>query len=81
MARIPIMHEDDPSTPRQTRELLGEIGERRGQVLNIYRAMANHPQLAKPFVEFYVTAREGGLTQAECELAYLSATVANDCHY
>lgn len=43
--------------------------------------MANHPRVAKPFVEFYVTAREGGLTQAECELAYLSATVANDCHY
>lgn len=81
MPRIPLMHEDDPDTPRQTRELLENIDQRRGQVLNIYRAMANHPALAKPFVEFYVTAREGGLTQAECELAYLSATVANDCHY
>lgn len=75
------MHEEDPSTPPQTRELLENIKERRGQVLNVYRALANHPQLAKPFVEFYVTAREGSLTPAEVELAYLSATVANDCHY
>lgn len=69
------------TAPEETRELLEHTGQKRGQVLNVYRAMANHPRLARAFVEFYVTAREGGLTQAECELAYLSATVANDCHY
>lgn len=79
--RIPMMHEDDPATPQEARELLQQIKERRGQVFNVYRAVANHPPLLKGLASFYLTAREGGLTQAECELAYLSATVTNECHY
>lgn len=81
MSRIPILGEDSPETPRETRELLEEIGRKRGQVLNVYRALANHPALARTFVDFYITTRSGDLTPAECELAYLSATVANECHY
>lgn len=81
MARIPILHEDDPATPQEARELLYQIKERRGRVLNIYRAAANHPPLLKHLAGFYLTARGGGLTEAECELAYLSVTVTNECHY
>ena len=81
MPRIPILHEDDPSTPPASREVLDEIKEKRGLVLNVYRALANHPELAKHLVGFYATARSGDLTPAECELAYTSASVANSCFY
>ena len=81
MPRIPILHEDDPNTPEEAREVLREIKEKRGVVLNVYRALANHPALAANLVGFYATARSGGLTPAECELAYTSASVANSCFY
>ena len=81
MTRIPLVHEDDPSAPPEARAVLEEIREKRGFVLNVYRALANHPQLAKYLVGFYATARSGSLTPAECELAYTSASVANSCHY
>lgn len=81
MPRIPILHEDDPNTPPESREVLEEIREKRGLVLNVYRALANHPALARHLVGFYATARSGDLTPAECELAYTSASVANDCFY
>lgn len=81
MARIPLMQEDDPRTPQEARKVLEEIREKRGMVLNVYRAMANHPQLARQLVDLYATARSGALTPAECELAYTSASVANSCYY
>ena len=55
--------------------------EKRGLVANVYRALANHPALARTLVDLYATARGGGLTPAECELAYLSASTANECYY
>lgn len=81
MPRIPILHEDDPNTPPGSREVLEEIKEKRGLVLNVYRALANHPELARHLVGFYATARGGDLTPEECELAYTSSSVANDCFY
>ncbi len=81
MPRIPLLHEDDPNTPPEVRVLLAGIGEKRGLVANVYRALANHPALARTLVDFYATARGGGLTPAECELAYLSASTANECYY
>ena len=86
MARIPVLHEDDPETPAEVGELLLEAKRRRGldEVPNVYRAMANHPALFKHFIDFYATARTGGedgLTPAQCELAYLAASYANSCYY
>ena len=81
MPRIPIMHEDDPNIPPDSKEVLEEIKEKRGLVLNVYRALANHPELARHLVGFYATARSGDLTPAECELAYTTASSANDCFY
>ena len=81
MPRIPILHEDDPNTPAEAREVLENIKQKRGRVLNVYRALANHPPIARHLAGLYVTARSGDLTQAECELAYTSASVANSCFY
>lgn len=82
MARIPLWHEDDPATPPATRELLRRVGGKRGRILNIYRAMANHPELLERFVDLLKPAYlSRDLPPAQRELAYLAATVANQCFY
>lgn len=81
MGRIPLVDENDPSADPEAREVLKEIEEKRGLVLNVYRGMANHPAIAKAAAGLYVTARSGKLTEQECELAYTASSVANSCHY
>ncbi len=81
MPRIPLVREDDPSAPPEAREVLEEIEEKRGFIVNVWRALANHPQIASATVGLYTTARGGELTPAERELAYTVTSVANSCHY
>jgi Carboxymuconolactone decarboxylase family len=53
-----------------------------GQVINLTRLVANEPRLLKAFTAFirevYI---ESDLTPSEVELAYTTASVANQCHY
>ncbi len=81
MGRIPLVDERDPNAEPEAREVLEEIGEKRGLILNVYRGMANHPAIAKAVAGLYVTARSGKLSEQECELAYTAASAANRCHY
>ncbi len=83
MARIPIWDERDPSAPPKIRETLEYSGEKFGQNLNIQREMANHPQLAKAFIDLAMVSygETSTITPAQRELAYTTATVVNNCHY
>lgn len=83
MTRIPILHEDDPATPADAKRFLYEAGQARGQLLNIYRAMANRPEAGLAFSRLANTVYRGSTTldPRHGELAYLTATVVNNCHY
>ena len=90
MPRLPLVDPDDPSADPQARELLQKIragnAKRAVQVpwrdINVYRAMANHPPILEAMLTFGERAyRNNSLTPAQRELAYLGASVANDCHY
>ncbi|MBV9834592.1 MAG: hypothetical protein JO055_09315 [Alphaproteobacteria bacterium] len=83
MARIPLLREDDPSLPDDAREFLARAGQSRGRLLNIYRAMANRPAAAQAFSEMIRTVYRSGssLPPKQAELAYLTATVVNNCYY
>jgi alkylhydroperoxidase family enzyme len=83
MARIPIVHEDDPATSPEARQYLHEAGQARGRLLNIYRAMANRPQAGRAFSALANAVYRGTTTldPKHAELAYLTATVVNNCHY
>jgi len=80
---------DDPDSDPKARELLGLV--RAGLVasdalpwtdINVYRAMANHPDAFEALLTFGARAYQASsLTPAQRELAYLGASVANDCHY
>jgi alkylhydroperoxidase family enzyme len=83
MARIPILSEDDPALGDDTRTFLANAAKSRGRLLNIYRAMANRPQAAEAFSNLIRTVYRSGSTlpARQAELAYLTATVVNDCYY
>lgn len=83
MARIPILHEDDPALPDDARAFLARAGQSRGRLINIYRAMANRPAAGQAFSDMIRTVYRSGssLPRKEAELAYLTATVVNNCYY
>ncbi len=83
MSRIPLLQEDDPTTPEDARRYLQEAGQSRGRLVNIYRAMANRPEAGRAFSELANTVYRGNTTldPKHAELAYLTATVVNNCYY
>lgn len=83
MARIPILDENDPAVPEEARVFLRQAGQARGRLLNIYRAMANRPEAGRAFSNLASTVYRGTTTlePKHAELAYLTATVVNNCYY
>jgi len=58
------------------------IRELRGHDFNVYRAVANHPEVLAGIVAFGIPAYfQNTFTPAQRELAYLGTSVANNCHY
>jgi alkylhydroperoxidase family enzyme len=48
----------------------------------VYRALASHPRALRKLVEFgAVVYFDNSMTPAQRELAYLTASLTNDCHY
>ena len=84
MARIPLEDSDDENADPLAREVLKAVAAARGRSVdpNVYRAMANHPQALQKLVEFgTVVYFDNSMTPAQRELAYLTASLTNDCHY
>jgi alkylhydroperoxidase family enzyme len=89
MPRLPLVDPDDPNADPKARQLLALV--RAGLAasdalpwtdINVYRAMANHPDVFEALLSFGARAYQANsLTPAQRELAYLGASVANDCHY
>jgi len=81
VARIPLVDPDDDGTDDRSREVLRRVS-RGGFHPNVYRAIANHPEALAAIGQFGSAVYfDNSLTPAERELAYLTASVTNDCHY
>ncbi len=84
MARIPLVDSSADDCDPRARETLEHVRALRGRAVdpNVYRAMANHPEALNSLVEFgTVVYFKNSLTPAQRELAYLTASVTNNCHY
>ncbi len=84
MARLPLISAQDPDAPPLAREVLQQIGAfGSGSVEpNVYRSVANHPEALQAMVRFgTVVYFDNSMTPAQRELAYLTASATNECHY
>lgn len=84
MTRIRLYNSTDPDTDPLAKEVLEQVTLVRGQSIepNVYKAMANHPEALKAMADFgRVSYFRNSMTPAQRELAYLTASVVNDCHY
>jgi alkylhydroperoxidase family enzyme len=83
MARIPLPGPDDPSLDPRAAEMLRRVEQSGGEgVLNVHRALANHPELMQAFSRFAAVAyTRNGLNPVQRELAYYVSAVTNSCFY
>ena len=78
------MSSDDENADPLAREVLKAVSAARGRSVdpNVYRAVANQPRALQKMVEFgTVVYFQNSVTPAQRELAYLTASVTNECHY
>ncbi len=82
MGRLPLIDSEDPDADPIARDALrASVGGGSIQP-NVFRAMANHPGALEAMAHFgSVVYFNNSLTPAQRELAYLTASVTNDCHY
>jgi alkylhydroperoxidase family enzyme len=82
VSRIQLVDPDDPDADPKARALLLVLRDRFGADLNVLRALANHPDLMESFLHLGAQpAPPPHIRPDQRELAYLTASVANDCHY
>jgi alkylhydroperoxidase family enzyme len=84
MARVPLVDPNDPDLDPEVREMISRLGgaESFAGLPNVVRAVANHPGALRILMEAgSVLYSTGSVTPAERELAYLTASLANNCHY
>ena len=82
VARIPLVSGDDPDADPRARELLGLVRRSRGREVNVYRGIANHPEILEAVLELGQVAYFGNsLDPVQRELAYYTSAVTNECFY
>jgi alkylhydroperoxidase family enzyme len=82
VGRLPLIDPDDPDADPLAREVLRAVVGQGSVAPNVYRAIANHPRVLQAMAQFgSVAYYRNSLTPAQRELAYLSASVTNGCHY
>ena len=80
MARIPLVDPHDANLDPQVREILLALSGSDLGVPNVLRAMANHPAAMRGMGGVVYSA-DSVISPAHRELAYLTASVVNSCHY
>jgi alkylhydroperoxidase family enzyme len=80
--RIPLVDPEDPNLDPRVAKAMGAVRAASGRDYNVLRAMANHPELYESWHELINRAyTHSSLDPAHAELAYLTASVTNHCHY
>lgn len=80
MARIPLVDPDQPDAPG--RQTLLAVRDQIGSDNNFFLAVANNPEVLDSLMAFSSGVYFGGAVDPRLtELAYLTASVVNACHY
>jgi alkylhydroperoxidase family enzyme len=79
--RITLVDPTDPGIDGPTRTLVQGMHDV-GADFNVIRALANHPKLLEGFMQLSAVAYWGSTVPARLgELAYLTTSTENCCHY
>ena len=83
MARIPLVSADDPDVDHKAAAILRSVEDAQDvPVLNVHRALANHPDAMEAFFVFAkIVYIDNSLNPVQRELAYYTSAVTNDCFY
>jgi alkylhydroperoxidase family enzyme len=83
VTRIPLVDSSDDDADPLARDVLRQVSGARGSIEpNVYRAIANHPRALAAMAQFgSVVYFDNSMAPAQRELAYLTASLTNDCHY
>ena len=80
MARIPLVDPDGGHEGEAASSLLAQLDG--GVHPNVFRAILNHPKAAEAFGGLgRLLYLDSSITPAQRELAYLTASFLNRCHY
>ena len=80
MARVPLVDPDQPDAPG--RDILQALRAQIGGDNNFFLAAANNPDVLEALVAFSTGVYFGRQVDPRLtELAYLTASVVNACHY
>ncbi len=83
MARIPLIDPDDPDLDPEVARAFTERAADAGYVRNVSRALAFHPAALNAVTALRAAGYgpDSSLSPVEAELAYLTTSVVNACHY
>jgi hypothetical protein len=82
VARVPLVDVDDPNADPDAVELLRSLEDADQEILNVHRAMANHPELMGKLFNLAGSAYFGGsLNDRQRELPYLTSAITIQCFY
>ena len=83
MARIPLIHGDDPNADPEAAAHVRAIEAAQGvPAFNVQRALANHPELMSAMWAMADVAYfKNSLNPVQRELTYYASAVTNDCFY
>jgi hypothetical protein len=82
VARVPLVDVNDPNADPEAVALLRGLEDAGHEILNVHRAMANHPELMGKLFDMAGSAYYGGsLNEQQRELPYLTSAIATECFY
>ena len=82
MARIPLIDPDDPDGDPEVRSMLLDLRERFGGDTNYYLALGSNAAALRGILALGEASYFGDqLDFPLTELAYLTASATNECHY
>ena len=79
MARLSYVEKETAGAEQQ--RVLAQVTQKSGKVANIWKLWGHSPLTLETFMSFYKTLMKGTLDPKLRELAYLKASLINDCAY
>jgi hypothetical protein len=81
IARIPLIDPENPDTKREVAELLRQGSPADRSTVNVLRAAANNIDALAAIRSIGQFKQGLRISQAQHQLAHLTSSVVNDCHY